>query len=68
LLDIFALASDIDTSFNGGTVSTFATQNIVYPATTMSAPEIDPSTIGGAATLLIGALAVARGRRSREAA
>jgi len=63
--DMFALANSIDMSFNGGTVSTFATQHFVYPVT-MSAPEIDPVTVGGAATLLIGALAVVRGRRTLQ--
>src|ERR1700728_596941 len=65
--DMFTLANSIDMSFNGGTVSTFATQHFVYPVT-MSAPEIDPVTMGGAATLLIGALAVVRGRRIQETA
>lgn len=63
LTDMFTLTNDIDMSFNGGPVSTFATQNFVYPATTMSAPEVDPTMMSGAALLLIGALAVARGRR-----
>jgi hypothetical protein len=62
--DTFTLANNIDMSFNGGTVSTFATQHFVYPVTT-SAPEIDPAALGGAATLLIGGLAVVRGRRSQ---
>jgi hypothetical protein len=46
-------------------VRTFATQHFVYPVT-KSAPEIDSATMGGAATLLIGALAVVRGRRIQE--
>ena len=65
--DMFTLANSIDMSFNRGTVSTFATEHFVYPVT-MSAPEIDPVTMGGAATLLIGALAVVRGRRIQETA
>ena len=65
--DMFTPANSIDMSFNGGTVSTFATEHFVYPVT-MSAPEIDPVTMGGAATLLIGALAVVRGRRIQETA
>lgn len=32
-----------------------------------SAPELDPATLGGAVTLLLGSLAVARSRRSRAA-
>jgi hypothetical protein len=63
LTDMFTLTNDIDMSFNGGPVSTFASQNFVYPKTTASAPEIDPATMSGAAMLLIGALAVVRGRR-----
>jgi hypothetical protein len=59
--DMFTLANDIDMSFNNGTVSTFATQHFVYPVS-QSAPEIDATAAGGAAMLLIGALAVARGR------
>jgi hypothetical protein len=39
----------------------------VYPVT-KSAPEIDSATMGGAATLRIGALAVVRGRRIQESA
>jgi hypothetical protein len=62
LTDMFTLTNDIDMSFNGGPVSAFAIQNFVYPETTVSAPEIDPAPMGGAVVLLIGGLAVVRGR------
>ena len=67
LTDMFTLTNDIDMSFNGGPVSSFAKQNFVYPTTTVSAPEIDPAIMSGPAMLLIGALAVVRGRRIRMA-
>jgi hypothetical protein len=45
--------------------STPGTWSNATPGTTTQAPELDPATVGGGATLLVGGLLVLRGRRQQ---
>jgi hypothetical protein len=62
--DFWVALNSVDMSFNGGPANmSFDDQHLQLPPTTIvSAPEIDPSSAFGAMTLLLGALAVLRGR------
>ncbi len=62
--DFFAAVNSVDMSFNGGPANmSFDDQHLqLPPVTTAAAPEIDPSFALSGMTLLLGALAVIRGR------
>jgi len=62
--DFFILLNEIDMSFNGGPVSTFADDHLELPASTVTVTE--PGSLGTAAAgmLFLGIAAVLRGRRT----
>ena len=65
-LDFYTTVDDINNSFNGGPVSSWADQHLELPSSNLTAaPEIDPASVGTAVTLLVGTLAVLGERRRR---